>query len=252
MSIRIAGSAPGGAGVDVRSYGTRLIASPRLTEWFRAEPADVTVSGGLVSQLSSRKVSSRNAAQASSTYQASLVAGIIPDPDLPGTSYSVLRFGAAQSYGVGGGGTYDPSQPYTWAFLFKPDVHAADGFLLGNWAAAAVRSNVAVTPGGYFHFYHGNAQVYAPCKIGAWNIGIIGHDGVSAFMELNGVSITAVPTDNATTTNQLVLGAFNNVNAQNGFDGDLADVFLMSGSPSACADEVDLIKSYAERNYGLA
>lgn len=254
MSIVIAGAAPSGVGVDVRSIGTQLLASSKITEWWRGHSADVTIVSNKVNTFVSRKTSTRNPTQATGALQASISDGVLTDPYKAGVTYSAALFSGAQTYACGSAGAFAMGSPYTWGIIFKVVTNpTSNGYMFGNFESSGVVSDTYVTSGGYVGYRQGNGIISKPHILNSWNIAIMGHDGAYVYLDVNGVAATPVATNNSVSTTAITaLGAVGSSNGNSGFNGYISDLLVFNGSPATCADEVILMKKMASELYGIS
>lgn len=240
MSI-IVNAASGNPALDTdTSPADDIIASPALLDWFEGEADYVTQAAGKVTALISRGGSAgKSFSQASTGKQALLTSSAL-------NGCSELTFSGAQVYTISA--NYTLSDAFTWIIVYKPRSNL--DVLFGNQTSTSQRSNFESIAGANALFAHGNGTVQLPHTAGSYNLAIMGHDGATLWLSINGGAYTTAATDNNVSTSTLVLGGIN-ITPANPFVGGFSDLWIIAGKPTDNADLIDLIKTFVRNEYGL-
>ncbi|WP_404711730.1 hypothetical protein [Sphingomonas sp. MMS24-J13] len=240
MSIVISGAGSNPALPLDQSYADQILASPALVEWFDSGTYTLGTAPA-VQTLISRKPGGRTLGQAASGNRPALsAAGAIG-------SYSEITFTGAQVMRMSS--TIDLTQPFTWVAVMRFVASNSTTSIVDNQNGSA-RSSLILTSQGYLAFAQGNgiAAMSTPPSVG-WHFIVCGHDGNTASIAVDGGTAVTHATDNNASTLVLELGA-NNASLTYPLTGGFADLIMLSGSPTANAALIELIKTYCRAAYG--
>lgn len=245
MSIIISGAGSNPALPLDMAYADQILASSALVDWFDTDHYTLS-SGALVATMTSRKSgSTRTLSQATAAKQATLTPNAIGGVSGVG-GYGEFTFSDAQVYALSS--NPDLSQPYTWVIIYRATV-AETGNIFGNQSSGNQRSAFLMTSGSP-NFGHGNRTLTGIHIAGSYNFAVMGSDGSTVSLAINGGMAITGSTDNNVTSNAIVLGASNG-SLGNPWTGGVADVIMLAGSPSNNTILIEVIKQYAHAAYNL-
>lgn len=203
MSLRLQTTFPGTPLPKNTPYMEQILASQGLVSYFQADWSHFTITSGKVSNWASK-----SADTTSMIASPDAVRPIVSDP-IFGGQYPGVTFNGTDS--MSWTGDYARALAFSWMMIFKAGIPASDGYMASTFSDVGVGTWLRLTPAGLVQFSHGNGVIGGRFTHDAPTI-VIGTSSIDRiFGRVNGNDMGTVPTNNATTTNGLELGAADNV-----------------------------------------